>query len=187
MSDEEQHKNKAALSPQEAAGLLRRLAEQLEKGVLLLDGQQVRMDHALVLEQALKAEEGGLSYRLKLKYKSAAEAASQAPAPPKAPSPAAGGQAPSFKGLKKALSGPFKQIQATLAQGGLPAASLARGLLATCQELLTLPQAGGQGFQELAQQARLLLEAVEQGDAAQAGQATQAMGRLKSVCHAARK
>lgn len=181
MSDEEQHKNKATLSPQEAAGLLRRLAEQLEKGILLLDGQQVRMDHALVLEQALKAEEGGLSYRLKLKYKSAAEATSQAP------SPAAGGQAPSFKGLKKALSGPFKQIQATLAQGGLPAASLARGLLATCQELLTLPQAGGQGFQELAQQARLLLEAVEKGDAAQAGEATQAMGRLKSACHAARK
>jgi XXXCH domain-containing protein len=192
MSDQGEHKNKSALSPREAADTLRQLAEQLERGTLVLDGQQVSMDHALVLEQSVKAEEGGLSYRLKLKYKTAATHGGPEPTSPGAPmepAPATGGsgQAPSFKVMKKALGGLFKQIQAVVKQGGLPSAQLAQDLLELCGQLLDLPQGGGQGFHELRQQAQLLLQAVEKGDPALAGQAAQALGRIKSACHAAGK
>jgi XXXCH domain-containing protein len=191
MSEQAEHKNKSALSPREAAGLLRQLAEQLERGTLILDGQQVSMDHALVLEQSVKAEEGGLSYRLKLKYKPTAQHGGPEPAAPGAPAEPArattGGQAPSFKAMKKALGGLFKQVQAAVNQGGLPSAQLAQDLLDLCGQLLNLPQGGGQGFQELEQQARLLVEAVTKADAALAGQAVQALGRIKSACHAAGK
>ncbi|MBI4800224.1 MAG: hypothetical protein HY794_16155 [Desulfarculus sp.] len=189
MSDSADHKNEQALSPQEAARLLRELAEQLEKGVLTLENQEVRLEHALVLEQSLKPEDQGLAYKLKLKYRPAGGPASH-PHPTRASVPASGqGEAPArdFKELKRSLGRPFKEAKAALAAGGLPAAGTARGLWDTCR--LLAAQAGAQdpGFVELERQAGLLLRAVEQGDAAGAGQAVLAMERLKSACHAKKK
>ena len=196
MSDQADRKHELALTPREAARLLRDLADQLERGVVTLNQREVHLEHALVLEQSLKPEEDGLAYKLKLKYKPAASPATQ-------PDQAPGGQEPtpaqaakaveegapphSFKELKRALSGPFKEIKAALAQGGLPPAGLARGLWQTCQQLLAQTGGQDQGFVELEQQAGQLARAVEQGDMARAGQAVQAMGRIKSDCHARSK
>ncbi|MFH1033676.1 MAG: GAK system XXXCH domain-containing protein [Pseudomonadota bacterium] len=192
MDDDLDSKNKAQLSPSEAAAMLRRLAEQLEQGFLLLEGRRVLVEHALILEQGVKTKDGGLSYKIKLKYKPVAQASGPPEQPalagaPPAPSSTGGGAAPSFKALKKSLGRAFKQAQAAIKTGGLPTAELAGELLAICRQMPQTPQGGGQGFMELTQQGHLLLQAVEQSDATSAGQAVQAMARIKSSCHAAIK
>ncbi|MBI5521453.1 MAG: hypothetical protein HY910_02405 [Desulfarculus sp.] len=189
MSDSADHKHEQALTPQEAARLLRELAEQLERGVLVLEQREVRLEHALVLEQSLKPEDQGLAYKLKLKYRPAGGPDSH-PRPARQTMPASSQGEPSgrdFKELKRSLGRTFKEAKAALTTGGLPAPATARGLWDICR--LLAAQAGAQdpGFMELERQAGLLLQAVEQGGAAGAGQAVLAMDRLKAACHAKKK
>ncbi|MFH1032996.1 MAG: GAK system XXXCH domain-containing protein [Pseudomonadota bacterium] len=190
MPDEK--KTEKIMSPAEAAQFLRSLAEHLEKGQMEFGDVLVDLDAPFKVKQSLKAKSDKISFKLKLKYDKAM-ATMGGPTGGDHPlldsddddedEPQDAGRRPSYKKLKKAMSGPFKQIKQSLAAGQSPPLELARSF---CQQCLTMTEYPGKGEEHYAsfqEQARLLLASVERGDLAQAQKSLAALDAQKQSCH----
>lgn len=189
-----EQKMERLMSPAEAAGLLRSLAEKLEAGNLEFGHVSVELNDFFSVKQTVKTKSDRLCFKLKLKYeKSLHQIGALTPAPThpllekdldedeeEKPS----GRPSGYKQLKKTMGRGFKQIGETLKLGNLPDPILVHSFHEQCQAMTTFPGKGEEHYQAFLEQAGLLLASVRQRDLTQAAAAYAALGAMKKACHA---
>lgn len=189
-----EQKMEKLMSPMEAAGLLRSLAEKLETGNLEFGQVSVELDDFFSVKQTVKTKSDRVCFKLKLKYEKGLHqlgALTPAPTHPllerdldddEEERPAA--QNSGYKRLKKAMERGFKQIGQALKLGDLPDPALARDFHEQCQAMTTFPGKGEEHYQAFREQAGRLWAGLRQGNLAQAAEAHAALEDLKKACHA---
>ncbi len=186
-------KTEKMMSPLEAAQFLRSLADHLERGQMDFGEVLVDLDSPFKVKQAVKAKSDRISFKLKLKYEKVLTPVGGAlgsghpllendddddddeeeTAPAKA----------SYKKLKKAMSGSFKQIRQELQAGHLPALETVRQFHGQCLAMTEYPGKGEDFYAVFRESADRLLAGVERADLTLAQEAVAQLEARRKSCH----
>lgn len=184
MSDHEKAKKSKPLTPEEAARLLRELADKLESGTLEVGDHGTVPAGNLKVKVSGKSKDGSASLSLKFQWKHAGAGKTEEPPPRKKKTKPGAAGIPSYKSIKKRISSTFKLIRARLRAGCLPDAELARQFDEDAERMLHYPEKGEQAeiiaFRELSAS---FAAAVKAGDLDTAGKAAAALAAAEKSCH----
>ncbi len=173
-------KTRQTMPPDQAAAFLRRLARQLESGVLEMGDLKVEAAGPLEVTTSGKAEDCRASFKLQMKYLKPVQAVCHPEPEPDSPP----GQAPpEFKQVKKRLAACFKQIRNHLKGKEPPPTALVDEFLQLCRQMCSGPRGQEPPYRQFSRQARELAPAAEARDLAALGEVIEGMARLKSQCH----
>ncbi len=173
-------KTRRTMPPDRAAAFLRRLADQLESGVLVMGDLKVEADGPLEVTTSGKAEDCRASFKLHMKYLKPLEAVCHPePEPTQPPGPAP----LEFKEVKKRLAACFKQIRNHLKGKEPPPAALVDQFLELCRQMCSGPRGQEPPYRRFARQARELAPAARGRDLAVLQEVVERLAQLKSQCH----
>lgn len=188
-------KAKHTLSREEAAKYLRRLAEQLDEGVLQVSEHEIELQGQVKIKEALKSKKGKTSVKVSFKLStqevpdeepkadSSQEAESDEPQEKEAPKES--GEGGSYKKLKKLMGKQSKEIRKVLKEGGEPGSPELLAFCESCMQMITFKgkDRGEEQYPSFEAQAQALRAAVEANDQAAAKEAFLALEGMKRDCH----
>ncbi len=184
MSEREKAKKSKPLTPDEAARLLRELADKLESGTLEVGDEGAVPEGNLKVKVSGKSKDGSASLSLKLQWKSIDAGDTEEPSPVKKKAKPGAAGIPSYKSIKKRISSTFKQIRAQLRAGCLPDAELARLFDEDAERMLHYPKKGEKAdiiaFREIS---ATFAAAVKTGDRQAADKEMAALTAAEKSCH----
>jgi XXXCH domain-containing protein len=185
LSEEKKEKLKRVVSPEEAAALLRDLAEKLERGFFLMADSTFEIGSRLVFEQSLKLKPEKCSMKLKI---TASDAVSPTVSERSAGDLTAvrqgGGDSRSFKELKRNMKKSFKLIKSALESGVLPSIGLVEGFCSDGEEMTAWKRSlDDPSYQAFSDRTKDLVSAVERGSRDDASAVVVDLESMEKICH----
>jgi XXXCH domain-containing protein len=183
----------------EAADFLRRLADELEYGVIEVGENSLELTDVRSIKVGLKNIGDTATVKFSVKFADTArEPISMAPSGPEPDHSKAGGapalrtsssprpagtRLPKYDDLKERMKSDWKKILSALEGGRLPAPDLMRAFVADSDLMVRYPGKGDEYYEEYAARVRDLDAAFAAGDVSGAGSAAAEVDRLYKACH----
>ncbi|MCP4269273.1 MAG: GAK system XXXCH domain-containing protein [Candidatus Brocadiaceae bacterium] len=179
MSDSNKKKQELYLSINETAEKLRALADELEKGVVNINGQMCSVAADTEVKISLKAKDDSFSAKLKLKL---ANTLSEKGEDESTLSTETDGE--SYMDLKRRMSKDFKAIKnSCIQEQTLPETDLVERFYRDSKTMCTYPSKGKDFFETYLEQADLFYKAFRTSDLTVMGTAVAALGEIRKNCH----
>ncbi len=179
MSDSNKKKQKLYLSLNETAEKLRAVADELEKGVVNINGQICSIAAGTEAKISLKAKEDSFSAKLKFKL---VNTLSEKGEDESTLSTETNGE--SYMDLKRRMSKDFKAIKnSCIQEQTLPETDLVERFYRDSKTMCTYPSKGKDFFETYLEQADLFYKAFRTSDLTTMGTAVAALGQIRKNCH----
>lgn len=170
------HKTESIMTAAQLPEFLRKVAAELESGVLIIG--EARIDLAAMQKLGVEAKVKGQGYRVKLK--------ARIPAPP-APGDSALRVAEAYGSLKKRMKANFRALRKALATDTQPSPAFVEAFLADCASMVSYPGKGVEDYPAFSVAAARFVRAMAVSDLAEARAAFEEVAALKRSCHAKHK
>ncbi len=181
MSDSNKKKQKFYLSISETAEKLRALADELEKGVVNINGQMCSIAAGTEVKIRLKAKDDTFSAKLKFKLANALSGTEEVEVESTSSTET---NDESYMELKRRMSKDFKAIKnSCIQEQALPKTDLVERFYRDSKTMCTYPSKGKDFFETYLKQADLFYKAFKTSDLTVMGTAVAALGEIRKNCH----
>lgn len=186
MSDSNKQKQEFYFSVNETAEKLRTLADELEKGVVILNNEKCSIAPDTEVKISLKAK--GDTFSSKLKFKLATPLTETEEVEGKVgesePVSSTGHDVDDYKELKKRMAKDFKAIKKSCIQEqALPGSDLVEQFYQDSKTMCTHPNKGEEFYEAFLKQTDLLYEAFNTSDLKAMNSAVEALVQSRKDCH----
>ncbi len=186
MPDSNKQKQEFYLSVKETAEKLRTLADELEKGVVILNDEKCSIAPDTEVKISLKAKGDTFSSKLKFKLANPLSETEEVEGEvgEDGSVSSTGPDVENYKDLKKNMAKNFKAIKKSCIQEqATPASDLVEQFYRDSKTMCTYPNKGEEFYETFLKQASLFYEAFKASDLAAMGAAVTALGQIRSDCH----
>ena len=181
MSDSNKKKQELYLSVNETAEKMRRLADELERGVVTINEEKCTIAADTQVKISLKAKSDTFSYKLKFKLESPLSEEKEGKG--KATS-STDSNIENYKDLKKRMAKDFKAIKKSCMQEqAIPETDLIERFYRDSKTMCTYPNKGEEFYETFLKQSGVFYEAFKTSDLRAMCAAVTALGQIRSDCH----
>lgn len=181
MSDANKKKQEFYVSIKETAEKLRMLAEELERGVVTINGEKCSIAADTQVKISLKAKGDTLSSKLKFKLATPLPEAEKREGEPTS---STGSDVENYKDLKKRMAKDFKAIKKScVVEQTIPESELVERFYQDSKAMCTYPNKGEEFYEAFLKQASSLYEAVKASDLKTMNSAVESLAQSRSDCH----
>jgi XXXCH domain-containing protein len=186
MSDSNKNKQEFYLSVKETAEKLRTLADELEKGAIILNDEKCAIAPDTEVKISLKAKGDTFSSKLKFKLATPLSEAEEVEGEVGEGKPVSSTETgdESFMDLKRRMSKDFKAIKKScMEEKAIPESDMVERFYRDSKTMCTYPSKGKDFFETYLKQAALFYEAFKTSDLKAMSAAVTALGQIRKDCH----
>lgn len=190
MSDSNKQKQEYRLSVKKAAGKLRTLADELERGTISINGKNCTFAADTEVRASLRVKDGDFSVKLKFKlenqlsFKVGEKRPDSGEECVKVKSTPAESTLGNYSDLKKRMSKSLKAIKSScMAEQVLPEPDLIEQFCQDSKAMCTYPDKGEEFYETFLKQAESLYEAFKSSDLKGMSSAIESLVQSRNDCH----
>ena len=181
MSDANKKKKEFYVSIKETAEKLRMMAEELERGIVTINGEKCSIAADTQVKISLKAKGDTLSSKLKFKLATPLPEAEKREGEPTSSTESG---VENYKDLKKRMAKDFKTIKnCCVTEQTVPEPELVERFYQDSKTMCTYPNKGEEIYEAFLKQASSLREAVKSSDLKVVNSAVESLSQSRRECH----